>query len=1103
MKQNNLMINLYTSNNLEYLAEQLGRHLYHEKKDILSPSTVIVQSLGMQRWISLQLAKQYGVFLNCRFPFPENFAEEIFKAVIPDYELSPLYNNKALVWIIVSLLPQCLDEKPFEPVKQYLVVDGTISQVRLYQLAHRLAYMYDEYIVYFYKDILQWEKKQGDRWQIKLWQYITNTISINPKNCHKAQLLHHALKALQDKNKKDALKEKLGDVFLFGITMLPEYYITLFHAVSSIVPVHIFQLNPSKEYWFDIRSEKAILRIQQKIKAKNININDLHFEPGNPLLASLGKVGQEYIGLLLDYNTHDTITDEGQYTIRKSSTLLAHIQNDILQCIERGNDEHEKLAITPDDRSITIHSCHSPLREVEVLRDYIIDILNQSDIVPNDIVVMAPDIDVYAPFIKAVFDEQVLQKEGLPALPYCIADQSYKNTSRFVSAFSDLLEVMTGRLEVDMVCELLDYDEIASKFEIEKHTVMAFHQWVEELNVRWGKDASHRKQYTNTESNAFTWQYAIERLLMGYAVPQAAGLVDDVIPFDSVEGTSADVLGRFLNFLVVLWYFFDEAQKPKKLEDWINFCDNLINTMLDVESHLQDYENIQNLFSSLRAIVTDISLNEDIEFLVIKSWIDDFLSEQRVSSNFLSKGITFCQLLPMRSIPFKVVCLLGMNDGQFPRLDEHLSFDILRNEAYKDTLPRCIRSKRNDDRYLFLESIISAQEYLFISYQGQNPKDLSLKEPSVVVSELLEYIERGFYVQDQSTSIRDVLITKHHLHHFHPAYFQEHRKYFSYSQKWLEESSALYGQKQEYKPLILEPVESQKVDVITIDEIVQFFANPARYFITKVLGIYLRDEVIELDSNEMLSISDNLDKYILNNEIVTWKIDGNDIHQFMYIKKKEGIIPDGILGDIIVKKKDAEVANFVNKVKRFCTGEKQDYELAYTSEKGITITGKPVLYSGNQVFYRYANERLRDRLQAFLWHIFVCATMELGVMSYLIVKNKVGPIVYGNISCDQAKTYLEKCIDMFIEGNRRIIPFFPETSGKYYELMNNNNERYIQYKIEEKFYGNDNSRGDYSDPYIKRAFYKVDIFRNEEVFYEFTELAKEIFTMIQECEKKP
>ncbi|MGQ9844429.1 MAG: exodeoxyribonuclease V subunit gamma, partial [Spirochaetota bacterium] len=856
------MIHLYTSNNLEHLATQLGKHLYRNKTNILLPNTIIVQSLGMQRWISLQLAKQSGVFLNCRFPFPENFAEEIYRAVIPDYELSPLYARTALVWLLFSLLPQCIDEKPFEPVKQYLVVDNTISQVRLYQLANRLAEMYDDYIVYFYKDILQWEKKESSDWQIILWRYIKNNISVDSRMCHKAQLLEHAVKAFQDLKNVQALKERLAsEVFLFGITVLPEYYITLFNAISNVVPVHIFQLNPSKEYWFDVRSEKTILRIKQKFKSKNIPIEDLHFEIGNPLLASMGRVGQEYIGMLLDYNVEENIDDEHQYTLNTNKTLLGYIQKDIYSCIERGKNGHDKLAITTDDRSITIHSCHSPLREIEVLRDYLIDILDHTSIVPNDIIVMAPDIDVYAPFIKAVFDEHVLKKEGLPALPYCIADQSWKNTSRFISAFSDLLDVMVGRLEADKVCDLLLYDEIAGKFGIDKHTVMLFHRWMEELNVKWGKNANHRKECHYTDSNAFTWQYTIERLLMGYAIPQSAGLVDDIIPFDSVEGSQAVILGCCINFLEVLFDLYMEAQNPKKLEGWIQYCNNLLNKMLDKENNSHDYENIQNLFLSLEAIVTDNKFNDDIEFLVIKSWIEDSLSKQRVGSSFLSKGITFCQLLPMRSIPFKVVCLLGMNDGQFPRLDENISFDILRNNTYKDTLPRCVRSKRNDDRYLFLECIISAKEYLFISYQGQSPIDLSSKEPSIVVNELLEYIERGFYIPNQSESIRNSIVTQHHLHHFHPGYFQENSKYFSYSKLWLDESKTLYGQKQNYQPLITQEVESQKLDTaITMDELIQFFNNPARYFITKVLGIYLRDKVIVLDSNELLSVAGGLDK---------------------------------------------------------------------------------------------------------------------------------------------------------------------------------------------------------------------------------------------------
>ncbi|MCX8123140.1 MAG: exodeoxyribonuclease V subunit gamma [Spirochaetes bacterium] len=1109
---------LYTSNNLEFLVDELGKLLFKKRKnDILSPHTIIVQSLGMQRWISLQLAQRYGVFTNCLFPFPQQFALDVFKAVIPDYELSPLYENKILIWQLVKLLPQCINEMGFEQVKNYLVVDGTISQIRLYQLAHRLANLYDEYLVYFYEYILEWEKptKQND-WQIVLWRYVKNAVGDNSSACHKAQLLKKAIKKLSDSKNNEALKEKFSPyIILFGITTLPQYYIELFKALSSVVPVHIFQLNPSKEYWFDTINEKKKLRLEEE----NIDTEKLKYEVGNPLLSSLGKVGAEYIEMLLDYEAVDTINSDTAYTYidnTQNETLLRILQSDICRLINRGSNDKEiynpnriqpKVAINSNDRSISIHSCHSPLREVEVLRDYIIDVMNNNDIIPNDIIVMAPDIDLYAPFIQAVFDEQVLKKEGLPSLPYCIADQSYKNTSRFISAFCDLLEVLAGRLEADVVCQLLEYDEVASGFGIDKQAVLQFHAWVEELNVRWGKDSAHRKQFTQQESNAFTWHYAIERMLMGYAVPESAGIVDDIMPFDCVEGSMGNVLGCFINFLKTLFYFYDEAQKPKPLLQWAEFCQHCVNALLNVENHSQDYENIQNLFESLRAIAPKINLTDNIEFLVIKSWIEDFISEQRVSSNFLTKGITFCQLLPMRSIPFKVVCLLGMNDD-FPRQDDIISFDIMRNdEKYKKELPRCIRSKRSDDRYLFLESIISAKEYLFISYQGQDPVDLSLKEPSIVVNELLEYIEQGFYCIDESQSIRDYLVTQHHLHHFHPAYFNNSNKLFSYSKMWCNESIALYDEKREYEPLVMQPVKTEKLQtVITMDEFVQFFYNPARYFITKMLGIHLRDSVIELNSEEPLVVPAGLDKYTLSNELLEWRIQNNEVEQFIHLKKKNGQIPDGVLGDVIVKKTNEEITPFIETVTRMCKGTKQRYEVEYTVSNNninIVIRGLVTLYGNNQIFYRYGNLKAKDRIKAFLWHIFVCVACNANVCTYFITKDKINPISYTSMTVEKAKNYLNQCIELFVEGSQRIIPFFPETSYMYFDLMMNGktNNKYYVYNLEEKFYNNSgNTIAEYDDPYIQRAFYKVSIFQDESIFKDFREIATKVFGMITECQ---
>ncbi len=1109
------MIQLYASNDLNCLVQKLGDLLYTttKKNNLLTPHTIIVQSLGMQRWISLSLARQHGVFFNCEFPFPQKFAQDVFKAVIPDYELSPLYDAQWLVWLIMDLLPQCLDDKVFKPVQDYLQVDGIIHPVRLFHLAQKLAYMYDEYIVYFYEDILKWDDDKGPQsWQVQLWNFIKNRIDSEHK-FHKAHILDNAVNAIKNPKNKQVLTSVLPQhVFIFGITMLPAYYITLFDALSTVVNVHIFQLNPSKEYWFDIQSEHTIRRIKQKIKNKNINFDDLHFEAGNPLLASFGKVGQEYIGKLLDKGVDENIHDDTNYRYihdyKAKSTLLALIQSDICNCINRDSQLYPKLAIPADDRSISIHSCHSPLREVEVLRDYILDIMNSDDVLPNDIVVMAPDIDVYAPFIKAVFDEKVLQNEKLPVIPYCIADQSYRNESRFISAFCDLLELLGGRLEVDTVCTLLDYDEVAHCFGIEKNWVMEFNGWIRKLNVRWGKDSEHRKQFTKINSNAFTWDYALERLLMGYAVPQSAGIVDDVIPFDCVEGTRGFILGNIINFLQTLFAFFDEAQNPKDIENWSVFLQRLTATMLDVETHPKDYEAIQSIINSLEAIAPHITL-QSIPFIVIKDWLTAHILEQKVGSNFLSRGITFCQILPMRSIPFKVMCLLGMNDGDFPRLDEIMSFDILRNEVYKKKMLRCVRSKRNDDRYLFLESIISAQKYLFISYQGQSPVDLSIKEPSMVVNELLEYIEKGYYIEDQTHSIRDYLITKHHMHHFHSDYFDSSSTLYSYSPMWLKEAKSLFANKTEYTSLAMDSIPAEYPHILSINEFTNFFLNPCRYFIMNVLGIRLYEDVPILESNELLEFA-GLKRYFIQNEMARHIIEGGSFTHYSYYKKKECAIPDSILGDVIMNTMGKKINRFARTVTKYYK-EPQPVDIIFTSASGITLTGSATLCSGpiakRQVFYRYASPKPHDRLKAFLWHLIVSASLEEDIETYFIGsqdnENDSTVYMYKSLPKNEAIQWIEKLIHIFKEGNTRILPFFPETSYVYYKEMQekHSNTQYIIYRLEDTFYNaSQYSTPEYADPYINRAFYKVDIFNNEKLFEKFKQLAQRIYQMVRNCE---
>jgi exodeoxyribonuclease V gamma subunit len=159
-----------------------------------------------------------------------------------------------------------------------------------------------------------------------------------------------------------------------------------------------------------------------------------------------------------------------------------------------------------------------------------------------------------------------------------------------------------------------------------------------------------------------------------------------------------------------------------------------------------------------------------VEIEVVKSCLENLLEHVNFGHGFISSGVTFCAMLPMRSIPFKVVCLVGMNMDAFPRESKILGFDLMaKNPRIGD------RSRRNDDKYLFLEALISARNKLYISYVGQSIRDNTRISPSVLVSELIDYIKEGFGLSE------DEIVTFHRLQAFSSEYFNTDSKLFSYS----------------------------------------------------------------------------------------------------------------------------------------------------------------------------------------------------------------------------------------------------------------------------------------------------------------------------------
>ncbi|MDQ3622400.1 MAG: exodeoxyribonuclease V subunit gamma, partial [Verrucomicrobiota bacterium] len=383
-------LHVYRSNHLEALVDALTAVTRQPLRSVLEPEIVVVQSLGIRRWLSLELARHLGVTMNCEFPFPATFLQQILAAVLPDSTPARAFERHVLPWRILQRLAPDLDQPAFADLRAYLA--GENRALKEYQLATRIAGVFDRYLAYRHRLILEWQGGAGTHWQAQLWRELAE----GHERAHTPALAREFGAALKrDRIDRSALPTRVS---LFGISSLPPFYVELFGAISSLLDVHLFLLTPTPEYWSDLRSPREQQRSLRKQKRPSEN-GALHFETGNLLLASLGRIGREFGEVVLSL---DPLSEKDLCAPPAETTLLGHVQADLFYVRERA--PHEKVMTDPGDRSIQLHCCHGPMREVEVLHDQLLDLFqNDPALTPRDILVTMPDVEVYAPFIEAVF----------------------------------------------------------------------------------------------------------------------------------------------------------------------------------------------------------------------------------------------------------------------------------------------------------------------------------------------------------------------------------------------------------------------------------------------------------------------------------------------------------------------------------------------------------------------------------------------------------------------------------------------------------------------------------------------------------------------------
>jgi exodeoxyribonuclease V gamma subunit len=966
------MFILHSSNKTENLVEHLAIVL---KSAVLSSPLAeelfLIQSQGMERWLSQQLAEHFKVWGNFSYQTPGKFFSKLTGILHPAGS-GPEFDRHFLFWRIEAQLRD-IDATAFQPLQNYL--SGENIELKRYQLAQQLARIFDQYQM-LRPDLLEaWRQGHvlyqttSEQWQFELWRALG--AKIGP--LHRGELWRQTMQRLQQATPGELAEYLPERLTVFGINSMPPLLLAYLQALSKHCDIHLYLLNPVQGYWADLPGKRLLAQLAE-------------FD-GHPLLVALGQQGREFQQLLLEQV--EFAFEPSSFEAQTAENVLQQLQNDILA------NQVPQINLVADD-SISIHACHSRLREVQVLKNQLLAALEKHPRLElRDIVVMAPDIQLYAPFISAIFAD----------VQHAIADRSLRVSNTALKILVQFLQLSQSRLGWQSVLDLFEQPLVYTNFGLNSADMELIRHWITDTQVRWGRSAAHKQTLDLPPLQQNTWQATLDRLFIGYAVGIDAEFVDDILPYIDIEGTATQALGGLNDFLQLLFKTGEELQSAKPLAAWQallkRYADELLTTATPLER--------QSINQLLKNMADAVQIhNQPLTLAVILAWLDGRMEESLSGNGFLRGQLTFCSMLPMRSIPFQVIALLGMNDGEFPKIEHNPSFDLLSQQ------PRLgDRSRRADDRYQFLEILLSARLQLLITYTGLSQRDNSEIPPSVAVSELLEVLSNCYGLSAP--------VIRHPLHPFSPRYFDDsHARLFSYQRHDFETANRLGRVYSPATPWWQGEIAAETGAPIAIAELLKFYNHPQRYFLQQQLGIQLLQLNQEAEEREPFSV-DNLSLYGIQQSWIAAALKAKELP--LSKLQAQGCWPAGALGELLWHKQLPELEKFVETLLSKDLGEQRPALAVDLTIGGFRLIGKlDHLYANGNLLYRYGTLKGKDFVAAWLQHLLInCIERQA---TYLLSKDQ---ILLFPAKCADSRI-LAALLEIFQQGKQRPDAFFTEAA---------------------------------------------------------------------------
>ncbi|WP_169734418.1 exodeoxyribonuclease V subunit gamma [Deefgea rivuli] len=1044
-------LNIYQSNRLENLFELLQALYGVALSDPFASEKIIVSSKGMERWLRFKLADKVGICAGIDFQLPASFVWSLLKDAMPHLQAESPYGSSPLAWRLFGLLPNSTARDASPIVAAYLE-EGNAQ--RRMALAGRLADVFDQYLVFRSDWIAAWEAGQlldlgaDEAWQAALWREVRASIDADfAADAHLNNVPHRAdmfVRLFQQwqEGGPNRLPERIT---VFGIAGMPPAYIDVLGALAQHIDVNLFLLNPCREEWGAIVSAKVIALRESKRPQEA-----LYLDIGHPLLASMGKAGRDFYRAVTEAFPWTGGGEQWLFSDplegNPNPTLLQTLQSDVLNLFNR--DAASAQVIAKNDQSLTFHNAHSAMREVEILHDRLTAMLVADDsLLASEIAVLLPDMGPYAPLIEAVFGGA--KASGAPNIPFNIADLTTQQECPAVDVLLLLLKLPESRCKADEVYGLLETPQVAARFGIQTSDLNTLRHWIAAAGIRWGLDAAHRGEFALADMGAAnTWQAGLDRLLLGVALPNAlAGEniplwgegAGAIAPWDDLEGSQAGLLAKLMSVIAALKFWRTELACERSLPEWRDAALALLDAFIlfdeQDEAELKLAEAIRTTLAALadEAELAGFASSSDVvPREVMVDWLQHRFENSSRGSGFMSRGVTFCTMVPMRGLPFRVIAALGLNENEFPRNPPTAGFDLIaQNPLLGD------RSRRLDDRYLFLDIILAAREKLYLSWVGRSLKDDANFPPSVLVSDVLDCVAQGFLLEgdlDASLEVRREnlfkhLCTEYPLQPFSLQGFDSNtadNRLQSFNPLWRNAAQQI-ATRSATKPLeqpIFEALSYPEFVMpaeISWNDLAQCLAKPVAYFLRHRAHLYLQEKDGSLLDDEAFDLKDFRDSRIRELGLKY----GLAAHDLAFAR---GDTPLGTPGEMMVDEQLIAASALRDALPMYRSGEPLEPQAVNITLPSVQITGwLDDCYSTGRIVVR-SQIFSREVFRVWVEHLVLCANPppEMVLITRCLSPERV--FVFTPLAEHIALAHLADVVALYCAAMSAPLPFFPHTA---------------------------------------------------------------------------